>query len=297
MTQDEIRRQELGDFLRIRRARVAPAEVGLVVTRRRRTPGLRREEVAQLAGISASWYAGLEQERPIRVSSRTLDNLAHALQLKPAERIQLFQLALRQPVFEVTREREDVSPATQRMLDQLDCIPAFIRGRRWDILAWNRAALAFFFDFVKVPPDQRNLVWLIFTDTALRSLMGVGWQTRAQDILARFRLDYGRHVGDAHFLQLVEGLNLVSPEFAQWWPRVDVLPQSEGRKQYNHPVAGSITAEHFTFSMTDNPDLRITIFSPVDHKSMARMRAAIAAHRNRSRSRNPRQIGIASRAD
>lgn len=296
MTEDQIRRQELGDFLRTRRARVAPSDVGLVATPRRRAPGLRREEVAQLAGISASWYAWLEQKRPIRVSPRTLDNLAHVLRLNPAERIQLFQLALRQPVIEGTCQREHVSSATQRMLDQLDSIPAFIRGRRWDILAWNLAARAFFFDFQRVPPDERNLVWLFFTRPALRSLIGVDWRSRAHDVLARFRLDYGRHAGDADFLRLVERLSAVSPEFARWWPRFDVLPQVEGRKQYNHPVAGVIVAEHFTFSMTDNPDLRITVFSAADHTSMARMRAAVAAHRNSSRVRSRRQNGIASGA-
>ena len=179
MTEDEIRRQELSDFLRNRRGRVAPSDVGLVATPRRRAQGLRREEVAQLAGISASWYTWLEQKRPIRVSPRTLDNLARVLQLKPAERIQLFQLALRQPVIEGS-QREHVSSATQRMLDQLDSIPAFIRGRRWDILAWNRAALAFFCDFEKVPPDERNLVWLFFTRPALRSLIGVDWRARTR---------------------------------------------------------------------------------------------------------------------
>jgi transcriptional regulator with XRE-family HTH domain len=296
MTQDEIRRQELSDFLRNRRARVAPSDVGLVATPRRRSPGLRREEVAQLAGISASWYAWLEQKRAIRVSPRTLDNLARVLKLDPAERIQLFQLALRQPVIEGTSQREHISEATQRMLDQLDSIPAFIRGRRWDILAWNRAARAFFFDFEKVPLNERNLVWLFFTHPALRLLIGVDWRTRTQDVLARFRLDYGRHAGDADFLQLVERLTAVSPEFARWWPRFDVRPQVGGRKQYNHPVAGLIVAEHFTFSMTDNPELRMTVFSPADHKSMARMRAAVAALRNGSRVRSHRQNEIASGA-
>jgi hypothetical protein len=239
-----------------------------------------------LAGISESWYAWLEQKRPIHVSSRTLDNLAHVLRLDSAERIQLFQLALQQPVIEATVQQEEVSSATQRMLDQLDGVPAFIKGRRWDVLAWNRAARGFFFDFEKVPPDERNLVWLVFTNPALRSLMAVAWQARAKDILARFRIDYGRHAGDAHFLQLVERLNSVSPEFARWWPRSDVLIEIEGRNQYNHPVAGLIVAEYFTFSMSDNPELRLVAFSPADQRSKTRMRAALAAHWNRSGGRS-----------
>lgn len=284
-TQDEIRRQELSDFLRTRRARVAPADVGLLVTQRRRTPGLRREEVAQLAGISATWYTWLEQRRPIRASPRALDNLARVLQLQPVERIQLFQLAMRQPVVDATDRRESVSRPIQRMLDQLDSMPAFIRGRSWDILAWNHGARAFFFDFKRVPAAERNLVWLVFTHPELRSLM-MDWETRARDVVARFRLDYGRHAGDPYFLQLVERLNTVSPEFIRWWPRSDVLPQLEGRKRYNHPVVGLINAEHTTFTLADSPDLRMTVFSGADKKSIARMRRAVAAHESGLRARN-----------
>ena len=214
MTKDEIRRQELSDFLRNRRGRIAPADVGLPATNRRRTPGLRREEVAQLAGVSATWYTWLEQKRPIGVSSGVLDSLARVLRLDPAERMQLFQLALRQPVLESLSKRETVSPLIRRLLDQTDPIPAFVLGRRWDVLAWNRAALAFFFDFEQVPANERNTLWLIFTNSTLRSLL-VDWRSRAQDTLARFRADYGRHAGDAHFVQLVERLKSVSPEFAR----------------------------------------------------------------------------------
>jgi transcriptional regulator with XRE-family HTH domain len=194
MKQDEIRRQELSDFLRSRRARVSPADVGLSASSRRRTAGLRREEVAQLAGISVTWYTWLEQKRPIKVSSGTLDNLARVLRLDSVERIQLFQLALRQPVVDIACQRETVSPLLQRMLDQT-AMPAFVLGRRWDVLAWNLSARAFLLDFLRVSADERNLVWLYFTDRALRSLM-VDWPTRAQAVIALFRCDYGRHAGD-----------------------------------------------------------------------------------------------------
>ena len=132
MTQDEIRRQELGDFLRTRRARIDPAEAGLPSTTRRRTAGLRREEVAHLAGMSATWYTWLEQKRPIRVSPGVVDNIARVLQLDPAERIQLFQLALRQPVFDSTPKPEAVSPLIERMLHQSTAMPTVVMGRRWD---------------------------------------------------------------------------------------------------------------------------------------------------------------------
>jgi hypothetical protein len=163
----------------------------------------------------------------------------------------------------------------------METAAGFIMGPRWDVLTWNRAAAAFFFDFDMVPVDERNLVWLTFTSPALHSLM-VNWPTRAQDVLARFRGDYGRHIGDAHFVRLVERLKVASPEFAEWWPRHDVRPQSEGRKVYEHPVVGRILAEHITFSMTDNPDLRLTIFTPVaEGESLERFRRLIALQPSR----------------
>src|SRR2546428_6525189 len=157
--ESERRRQELARFLRSRRERITPEQVGLPMVGRRRTPGLRREEVAQLAGMSVTWYTWLEQKRPIGVSAGALDNLARVLQLDPLERTQLFQLALRQPVVDSTPQRETVSPRFQRMIDHNADTPAIVMGRRWDVLAWNQSARAFFFDFEKVPVDQRNLVW------------------------------------------------------------------------------------------------------------------------------------------
>ncbi len=279
MTKDEIRRQELSDFLRNRRGRIAPGDVGLPATNRRRTPGLRREEVAQLAGVSATWYTWLEQKRPIGVSSGVLDSLARVLRLDPAERMQLFQLALRQPVLESLSKRETVSPLIRRLLDKTDPIPAFVLGRRWDVLAWNRAALAFYLDFDRVLANERNLLWLIFTNSTLRSSI-VDWRTRAQDTLARFRADYGRHAGDAHFVQLVERLKSMSPEFAQWWPRYDILPITEGRNDYDHPLAGRMTVEHTSFLAVDNPELRLVVFLPAAaSNSIAKMKKIVATFR------------------
>jgi len=284
MTKDEIRRQELSDFLRNRRGRIAPADVGLPATNRRRTPGLRREEVAQLAGLSATWYTWLEQKRPIGVSSGVLENLARVLRLDPAERMQLFQLALRQPVLDSPSRLETVSPLIRRLLDQTDPIPAFVLGRRWDVLAWNRAALAFFLDFEQVPANERNMLWLVFTTSKLRSLI-VDWPTRAKDTLARFRADYGRHAGDAHFVQLVERLKSVSPEFAQWWPRHDILPMTEGRNAYDHPQVGRMIVENTMFSVVDNPELRLVVFlAAAAANSIAKMKKIVAAFRKRASS-------------
>jgi len=276
---DEIRRQELSDFLRNRRGRVTPSDVGLPATSRRRTPGLRREEVAQLAGMSATWYTWLEQKRPIGVSAGVLDNLARVLLLDPAERMQLFQLALRQPVLNSTSKPETVSPLIRRIIDQMDPIPALVIGRRWDVLAWNRGARAFFLDFEQVPANERNMLWLLFTNPALRSLV-VDWRERAQDTLARFRADYGRHAGDAHFVQLVERLKSVSPEFAQWWPRFDIQPISEGRREYDHPLGGRMIVEHATFMVGDNPELGLLVMNAAAaSNSIAKMEKIVAAFR------------------
>ena len=277
---EEIRRQELSDFLRNRRGRIVPADVGLPATNRRRTPGLRREEVAQLAGMSATWYTWLEQKRPIGVSSGVLDNLARVLLLNPAERVQLFQLALRQPVLDSTSKPETVSPLIRRLVDQLSPIPALVLGRRWDVLAWNLAARAFFLDFERVPANERNMLWLLFTSSALRSLVA-DWRERAQDTLARFRADYGRHAGDAHFVQLVERLTSVSPEFAEWWPRYDIQPMSEGRREYDHPMGGRMIVEHATLLVGDNPELGLLVMNAATAaNSIAKMEKLVAAFRN-----------------
>jgi transcriptional regulator with XRE-family HTH domain len=282
MTKDEIRRQELSDFLRTRRSRIAPAEVGLPVTSRRRTPGLRREEVAQLAGVSATWYTWLEQKRPIGVSSSVLDNLARVLQLNPVERMQLFQLALRQPIIDSAPRHETVSPLIERMVHQTPEVPAIVMGRRWDVLTCNRGARAFLFDFEQVPSHERNLLWLLFTKFEYRSLI-VDWTARAQDSLARFRADYGRHAGDTDFVQLVERLRSMSPEFEEWWPRHDIRPMTEGRRAYNHPIGGRMIVEHATFLLADNPELRLLVLlAAAESNSIAKMKRIVAAFRKRA---------------
>jgi hypothetical protein len=153
-----------------------------------------------------------------------------------------------------------ISPLLKQMLDQMQELPAFIVGPRWDVLGWNLAAGAFF-GFPSIAPAERNLVWLFFTDSTLRSLI-VDWPTRARDVLARFRVSYGRHAGDKHFVQLVERLKSVSAEFGEWWPRHDVLPQSEGLKRYNHPLVGRLQLQHVSFSVMDDPELTLTILAP-----------------------------------
>jgi MmyB-like transcription regulator ligand binding domain len=148
----------------------------------------------------------------------------------------------------------------KQMLDQMEYLPAFIVGPRWDVLGWNLAADALF-GYQKIASAERNMVWLIFTDSTVRSLI-IDWPTRARDVLARFRVNYGRHAGDKHFVQLVERLKSISSEFAQWWPRHDVHPQVEGLKRYNHPLVGRLQLQHVSFSVMDDPELMLTIMAP-----------------------------------
>jgi transcriptional regulator with XRE-family HTH domain len=260
MTRNEIRRQELANFLRTRRARISAIDAGLPGAPRRRTPGLRREEVAQLAGMSVTWYTWLEQARAISVSAEMLDNLARVLRLDGIERVQLFQLASREPVLDTKPKAQRISPLLKQLLDQMEELPAFILGPRWDVLRWNLAAGAFF-GFPEITAEERNLVWLVFTNPGFHSLI-VDWPARARDVLARFRVSYGRHAGDKHFVQLVDRLRVASAEFGEWWPRHDVLPQSEGLKRYNHRLVGRLQLQHISFAVMDDPELLLTIMAP-----------------------------------
>ena len=275
MALDNKRRQELSDFLRTRRARIAPADVGLPPGTRRRTPGLRREEVSTLAGISATLYTWLEQGRDIGVSSRVLDSVARVLKLDSLERTRLFQLAMRQPPLDRAARKPSVSPLLKRLIDNISATPVLVMGRRLDVLAWNYAARAFFVDFETIPPGERNLLWLFFTNRTMRSRY-VDWAARAQHVLAQFRLEYGRAAGDADFEELVAKLKLVSSEFAEWWPRHDVRLLDEGRTDYRYPGVGRLIAEYINFSVNGNPELTMAVLTPAPElRSIEKVRRII----------------------
>lgn len=257
---DEQRRGELGAFLRNRRARLAPTDVGLAAGQRRRTPGLRREEVAQLAGVSPTWYTWLEQARNVRPSAQVADSLAQALRLDSAERAHLFQLA-RGEIVAPERSVEDVSPAVRRLVAHLGPNPAWITGRRGDLLAWNRAAMAVFGDYSGLAEGRRNLVWLVFTDPHLRTLL-IDWEQSARHLLAQLRAASARAPGDPSFRALIDELRQVSPEFRRWWQRHDVTGLAEGRKELDHPTMGRMVFEHADFQAAEAPELRLVLYSP-----------------------------------
>ena len=268
--QQVYRLQELGDFLRTRRTRLTPEEVGLPRGSRRRTPGLRRTEVAQMVGVSVDWYTWLEQGRSITPSTQVLERLVQTLRLDTNERTHLFLLAQQQPPPTLIVEPETVSPALQHFLDQFGTRPAFVSGRRWDILAWNDAGCAIFGDFrQRTAPRERNTVWGIFTNPLSRQFV-VNWEDDARQILAQFRNNCGRYPEDAQLTELIHDLMIHSPEFRAWWPEHEVLSGQEGRKTLNHPQVGYLMFERLTFQVFDTPDLKVTVYTPLEEADTPR---------------------------
>lgn len=258
------RREALADFLRKRRASLSPSEVGLPPGLRRRTPGLRREEVAQLANIGTSWYVWLEQGRDVHPSAQVLESLAQALRLTPHERRHLFLLAGQALPAPASPAEEHIGLALQQMLDDLNPSPVYVLGRRYDYLAWNKAADALFAFSDTLSdissPYARNMVWRLFTSPMMRERPN--WEMLARATLAEFRTANARYPGDPWFEELIEELKQVSPEFCQWWPHHDVRSALDGHKVIKHPTLGSLEFEHVTLQVLANPDIRIMVYTP-----------------------------------
>ncbi|HEU4781761.1 MAG TPA: helix-turn-helix transcriptional regulator [Ktedonobacterales bacterium] len=260
MTERE-RHQALADFLRTRRARLQPGDVGLPARTRQRTPGLRREDVAELAHIGVSWYTLLEQGHDVHPSRQVLHSLASALKLTPVEERHLLLLAGQELLVAsvAAPEGEVVTPALRRVVDALDPHPAFVIGRRWDVLAWNRAAqLLFHFDEL-CPPHSHNVVWRFFQREGVRE-MDAAWEAQAQNLIAQFRADYARFPGDESFQELVEDLRRVSPQFHGWWERQDVRGLPDGPRTMRYPALGLLHFDHVTFQASVTPELRVKVY-------------------------------------
>src|SRR5215469_5191444 len=228
------RHHELGAFLRSRRARIAPEQVGFPEGMRRRTPGLRREEVALLAGVSPEWYTWLEQGRDIHVSAQVVESLASALQLDADERAHLFVLALGQSPPVETFAPPTISPTVHRFLNQLGINPACAVDARLNVVAWNAAAGVVFGDFATKSERERNLIWILFTSPGAQQ-RNEEWEKLARVYLAQFRAEYGRFINDPWWANQIGELSRISPEFRELWARHDVLNVTEGRKTFHHP--------------------------------------------------------------
>jgi transcriptional regulator with XRE-family HTH domain len=271
------RRDELADFLRQRRASLQPDDVGLPGGGRRRTPGLRREEVAQLAGVGTTWYTWLEQGREVRASFEVLEAIAGALRLTPAERNHLILLGRGEQAPALPPPAERVAPSVRRLIANLGGNPAFILGRRWDYLAWNRAASVVFGDFGELPKAERNHVWQMFADPARRDL-SCDWKHATRLMVARFRADSAHHVGDPAFEELISALQRSSPEFCKLWKRHEVAQPGVGRKELNHPTAGRLVFEHAVFNPAETPEQRLALYSPLpEDDTPAKLAALLAA--------------------
>ncbi len=254
------RYHELAEFLRSRRARLSPEQVGLPGGTRRRTPGLRRSEVALLAGVSPDWYTWLEQGRDIHVSGQLLDSLARALHLDANERAHLFLLALRQPPPVATFSPTTISPTLQGFLDQLGTVPACVVDARLNVVAWNAAFCAVFGDYDTPYERERNLIWRIFTAASKQG--GTEWEEAKRVCVAQFRVEYGRFVNDPWWAEQIAELSCISPEFQELWARHDVRTMSEGRKLIHHPLVGELAFDFLFLQTLDSRDLRLLIYTP-----------------------------------
>ena len=250
-------RAGLGEFLRSRRERLSPAALGLPDRRRRRTPGLRREEVAEVAGISVDWYVRLEQGRTVSPSAATVEALAGALRLDDAERAHLRALARNPARTAFTRER--VPGATRRLVEGLT-EPAYVTGRRWDVLAWNPAAAELFTDFGALPEADRNVLVFLLLGERGRRLFGAGWAAQAEHTVAQFRAAHDLWAGDPAFAGLAARLRSGCREFATWWDRHDVGRSGPGRKTLYRPEPAVF--DYATFQVAEDPALRLTIYAP-----------------------------------
>ena len=254
----ETERSSLGDFLRSRRKRLSPETLGISSLRRRRTAGLRREEVAELAGIGVDWYVRLEQGRMVRPSPTTVDALARALKLDGAEHAHLRALADRTTGSSFIPEK--VSEGLRRVVESLDQ-PAFVKGARWDILAWNARAAEIFTDFASLKGEDRNVVSFMFTSPEARRLFGDGWAEEARHVLAQFRRSHDHRAGDPAFQRLIERMSATSAEFDGWWRAHDVRSTATGRKQLHLRDGRAATYDYATFQPCEDTSLRLVIYS------------------------------------
>ncbi|MDT0342332.1 helix-turn-helix transcriptional regulator [Streptomyces litchfieldiae] len=252
--------RELAAFLRTRRDRIQPAAVGLPAGGRRRSPGLRRAEVAQLAGISPDYYMRLEQGRDTHPSAAVLDGLARALRLNDDERDHLYHLARATPAPPRRPADPHVDQPLRRLLDLLDPVPAYVLNGRLDVLAWNRMGAALITDFSQLPPERRNMLWFAFRDPLARTLYA-DWEWMARHGIAQLRTATGRAPDDAANKALVGELAVHSAEFRTWWARHDVKGPGPGRKELHHPRVGRLVLDCLAMLLPGTPDHQLVTYT------------------------------------
>jgi transcriptional regulator with XRE-family HTH domain len=266
-------RAQLSEFLKSCRARLSPQVVGLPPGGRRRTPGLRREDVAALAGLSATWYTWLEQGRDVRASDRVLESLSRTLRLSTEERDYLFSLAQNRPAPLQPARIEEVPDSVKRTLEALN-MPAEVITPRWDVIYWNDMVRRCFRDYAKMAPEQRNLIRILMTSPEYQE-HPAEFEAMARRITAKLRVDYSQAAGDPSFDALIEEMSEASAMFRELWRSPEIRTRSEGVHLLRHPQLGGITFEHTSYVVEGVPSLRVVIFAPHDSES-ARKVAQIA---------------------
>jgi transcriptional regulator with XRE-family HTH domain len=276
MDEHVTHQNSLGTYLKDRRAKLDPAAFGFP-PERRRTPGLRREEVAQRANVSPTWYTWLEQGRGGAPSADVLNRISRALMLTDVEREHLFLLGLGRPPEVRYRKSEGVTPRLQRVLDALDPSPAVIRTAIWDVVAWNRAATVMLIDYGSLPPDQRNILRFIFLDARARGAQ-YDWESVARFALGAFRVDAARAGAAAEVESLVEELCRLSPEFRAMWRENDVRgAHGEAVKHIRHPVLGRLAFEYSAFAVDGRSDLSMVVYNPATPADAAKISALMGS--------------------
>jgi transcriptional regulator with XRE-family HTH domain len=264
----------LGTYLKDRRAKLDPAAFGFPAERRR-TAGLRREEVAQRANISPTWYTWLEQGRGGAPSADVLDRIARALMLTDVEREHLYLLGLGHPPEVRYQKNQGVTPRLQRVLDALDPSPAIIRTATWDVVAWNRAATVMLMDYGSLAPEQRNILRFIFLDPRARAAQ-YDWESVARFVLGAFRVDAARAGAAAEVEPLVDELCQLSPEFKAMWRANDVRgTHGEAVKHMRHPVLGQLAFEYSAFAVDGRTDLSMVVYNPATPADAERIRSLL----------------------
>jgi len=263
----------LGAYLKHRRARLDPAALGFAAGRRR-TPGLRREEVAQRANISPTWYTWLEQGRGGAPSADVLHRIAGALMLTDVEREHVFLLGLGRPPEVRYKAAEGVTPRLQRLLDALEVSPALIKTATWDVVAWNRAAAIVLTDYGALPPGERNILRLVFCDPRVRAAQ-TDWEAVARFVVGAFRADAARAGAVSEVGELVDELCRRSPEFEALWRDNNVHVHGEGVKRLRHPLLGTISMEYSAFAVDGRPDLGMVVYNPATQADADRIRSLV----------------------
>ena len=270
VSDDEIRRNELAAFLRSRRERITPESVGLISARRRRTPGLRREEVAQLAGVGVTWYTWLEQGRDINASAQVLDAIARTLRFDETERSHLFTLAGTADGNTSQTKCAQLTPAVELVLERLEPYPALAVNARYDILDYNRVWLSAFPRLESLPREDRNCLWLLFTCPGWRRTV-LDWDEAAARMVAQFRASMAEHVAEPAWKGLVARLNRSSAEFAEMWARHDIRGPENAVKRIQHPLVGLLRLSYTYLWLDPGLGTRIVTYTPADNRTAGKL--------------------------